>query len=106
MQDAIAFAFAISMGGVGEPIPQVAPLLDAKVVIDPSNPIAFDEKGQAVRSLPEGQSAALVVAALLPKNVAPRQGVRHPRRGRRSQRARTARRGGQRPSTSPTTRPA
>ncbi|MFD7019925.1 hypothetical protein [Streptomyces sp. NPDC059928] len=79
VQDAVAFA--ISMGSVGEPIPHVAPLLDAKVVIDPLNPIAFDENGQVVRSLPEGQSAALVAAALLPKNVALRQGVRHPRRG-------------------------
>ncbi|MER6354497.1 hypothetical protein ABT186_22355 [Streptomyces sp. NPDC001634] len=72
MQDAIAGAdtvvFAIWLDAMRELIPQVAPLLDGKVVIDPSNPIAFDERGQVVLSLPEGQSAGSVAAALLPKN--------------------------------------
>jgi predicted dinucleotide-binding enzyme len=41
-------------------------LLEGKVVVDPSNPIAFDESGQMTRTLPEGQSSGSVVAALLP----------------------------------------
>ncbi|WP_327364372.1 MULTISPECIES: NADPH-dependent F420 reductase [unclassified Streptomyces] len=72
VQDAITDAdtvvFAIWLDAMRELIPQVAPLLDDKVVIDPSNPIAFDEKGQITRSLPEGESAGSVAAALLPKN--------------------------------------
>jgi predicted dinucleotide-binding enzyme len=43
-----------------------ATLLDGKVVVDPSNPIGFDEKGQMIRTLPTGQSAGSVVAGLLP----------------------------------------
>ncbi|MDH6108234.1 putative dinucleotide-binding enzyme [Kitasatospora sp. MAP12-15] len=72
VQDAIAEAdtivLAVWLDVMRELIPQVAPLLDGKVVIDPSNPIAFDEKGQIVRSLPDGQSAGSVAAALLPAN--------------------------------------
>jgi predicted dinucleotide-binding enzyme len=41
-------------------------LLDGKVVIDPSNPIGFDENGQMIRTLPEGESSGSVVAGLLP----------------------------------------
>ena len=43
-----------------------ATLLDGKVVVDPSNPIGFDDKGQMIRTLPDGQSAGSVVAGLLP----------------------------------------
>ncbi|WP_406179382.1 NADPH-dependent F420 reductase [Streptomyces sp. NBC_01006] len=66
--DADAVVFTVWLDAMRELIPQVAPLLEDKVVLDPSNPIAFDEKGQIVRSLPEGESAGSVVAALLPKN--------------------------------------
>ncbi len=70
VEDAITGAdtvvFAIWLDAMREVIPQVAPLLDGKVVIDPSNPIAFDDQGQIVRSLPVGQSAGSVAAALLP----------------------------------------
>jgi predicted dinucleotide-binding enzyme len=41
-------------------------LLEGKVVIDPSNPIGFDENGQMIRTLPEGESSGSVVAGLLP----------------------------------------
>lgn len=72
VQDAIADAetvvFAVWLDAMRELIPQVAHLLEGKVVIDPSNPIAFDEKGRIGRSLPEEQSAGSVVAALLPEN--------------------------------------
>ncbi|WP_405803631.1 NAD(P)-binding domain-containing protein [Streptomyces sp. NBC_00210] len=72
VQDAITGAdtvvFAIWLDAMRELIPQVRPLLEGKVVIDPSNPIAFDDTGQVRRSLPEGQSAGSVIAALLPAN--------------------------------------
>lgn len=42
-----------------------APRLDGKVVIDPTNPIGF-ENGEMIRTLPEGQSSSSIVAGLLP----------------------------------------
>ena len=39
--------------------------LDGKVVVDPTNPIGF-ENGPMIRTLPEGQSSSSVVAGLLP----------------------------------------
>jgi 8-hydroxy-5-deazaflavin:NADPH oxidoreductase len=50
-------------------MPQIADLLEGKIVVDPSNPIGFDDKGQAYRTLPEGTSAGSVVAGLLPTGV-------------------------------------
>jgi 8-hydroxy-5-deazaflavin:NADPH oxidoreductase len=49
-----------------ELVPARARLFEDKVVIDPSNPIGFDEKGQMFPTLPEGQSSGSVVAGLLP----------------------------------------
>lgn len=70
VQDAIAdgdaVVFAVWLDTMRELIPQHARLLEGKVVVDPSNPIGFDESGQPFRTLPEGQSAGSVVAALLP----------------------------------------
>jgi predicted dinucleotide-binding enzyme len=57
---------ALWLDTIRELIPQHAHLLEDKLVVDPSNPIGFDENGQPMRTLPEGQSAASVVAALLP----------------------------------------
>jgi 8-hydroxy-5-deazaflavin:NADPH oxidoreductase len=41
-------------------------LLHRKVIVDPSNPIQLDGKGGFSRTLPDGQSAASVIAGLLP----------------------------------------
>ena len=49
-----------------ELVPPETRLLENKVVVDPSNPIGFDENGQMFRTLPEGQSSGSVVAGLLP----------------------------------------
>src|SRR6266536_1520042 len=46
--------------------PQAPHLLEGKVVVDPSNPVGYDDKGEAHRTLPEGTSAGSVVAGLLP----------------------------------------
>jgi len=64
--DGDAVVFAVWLDTIKELIPQNARLLEGKVAVDPSNPIGFDDSGQPFRTLPEGQSAASVVAALLP----------------------------------------
>ena len=70
VEDAIAdtdtVVFAVWLDTIKELIAKDARLLDNKVVIDPSNPLGFDETGQMIRTLPEGQSSGSVVAALLP----------------------------------------
>ena len=48
-----------------ELVPDRKRLLEDKVVVDPSNPIGFDEEGQMLRTLPKGESSGSVVAALL-----------------------------------------
>lgn len=59
-------ALAIWLDQIKELLADNAGLFEGKVVVDPSNPIAFDERGQVRRSLPEGTSAGSVVASLLP----------------------------------------
>src|SRR6478752_9208285 len=69
VEDAIAGAdtvvLATWLDQTREYLPGEASLLEGKVVIDPSNPIGF-ENGQMIRTLPEGQSSGSVVAGLLP----------------------------------------
>jgi predicted dinucleotide-binding enzyme len=70
VQDALAGAdtvvFAVWLDTMRELIAKNAGALAGKVIVDPSNPIAFDTQGQMSRTLPEGQSAASVIDALLP----------------------------------------
>jgi 8-hydroxy-5-deazaflavin:NADPH oxidoreductase len=42
------------------------PKLDGKVVVDASNPVAADDKGEFHRTLPDGVSSGSVIAGLLP----------------------------------------
>ncbi len=69
VDDAIAAAdvvvLAIWLDQTRELAPTAVALLDGKVVVDPSNPIGFDD-GKMVRTLPDGVSAGSVVAGLLP----------------------------------------
>jgi predicted dinucleotide-binding enzyme len=64
--DADAVVFAVWLDTIKELVATDASLLENKVVVDPSNPLGFDENGQMIRTLPEGQSAGSVIAALLP----------------------------------------
>ena len=64
--DADAVVFAVWLDTIKELIATDARLLENKVVVDPSNPLGFDESGQMIRTLPERQSAGSVIAALLP----------------------------------------
>jgi predicted dinucleotide-binding enzyme len=66
--EADAVVFAVWLDTTKELIATDARLLENKVVVDPSNPLGFDESGQMIRTLPEGQSAGSVVAALLPSD--------------------------------------
>jgi len=69
VEDAItsadAVVLAIWVEQSRELVPGQARRLEHKVVLDPSNPIGF-ENGQMIRTLPEGVSSASVVAGLLP----------------------------------------
>jgi len=69
VEDAIAGADAVVLAlwldDMREVIPQQQ-LLDGRVVVDPSNPIAFDANGQVSRTLPDDQSAGSIVSAMLP----------------------------------------
>src|SRR5690242_19677765 len=70
VEDALAGAdavvFALWLDTIKELIAKHGRLLEGKVVVDPSNPLGFDENGQMIRTLPEGQSAGSVVAAQIP----------------------------------------
>jgi predicted dinucleotide-binding enzyme len=64
--DGDAVVFAVWLDTSKELIARDARLLENKVVVDPSNPLGFDENGQMIRTLPEHESSGSVVAALLP----------------------------------------
>jgi predicted dinucleotide-binding enzyme len=66
LADADAVVFAVWLDTFKEVIATDGRLLENKVVVDPSNPLGFDESGQMIRTLPEGQSAGSVIAAILP----------------------------------------
>ena len=69
VEDAIAGAdvvvLATWLDQTKELVPARTGLLENKVVVDPSNPIGFED-GQMIRTLPEGQSSGSVIAGLLP----------------------------------------
>lgn len=68
LEEADAVLLAVWLDTMKEIIANHAALLGGKVVIDPSNPIGFDARGQMIRMLPEGQSAGSIVSSLLPPN--------------------------------------
>jgi 8-hydroxy-5-deazaflavin:NADPH oxidoreductase len=59
---------ALWLDQIKQLVPEHAAALENKVVVDPSNPLGFDESGQIVRTLPDDQSAGSIVAGLLPAN--------------------------------------
>jgi len=69
VEDAIAGSDAVVLATwldqSREYVPALAGALENKVVVDPSNPIGF-ENGQMIRTLPAGQSSGSVVASMLP----------------------------------------
>jgi 8-hydroxy-5-deazaflavin:NADPH oxidoreductase len=63
-----AVVLALWLDQIKELVPEQAAALENKVVVDPSNPLGFDESGQMMRTLPDDQSAGSIVASLLPAN--------------------------------------
>jgi predicted dinucleotide-binding enzyme len=72
VNEAIAAAdsvvLALWLDQIKELVPEQAAALENKVVVDPSNPLGFDESGQMMRTLPDDQSAGSIVSSLLPAN--------------------------------------
>ena len=66
IEDADAVVLAVWLDTTKELIAENADLLRGKIVVDPSNPIRPDGKGGFARTLADGQSAASVIAGLLP----------------------------------------
>jgi 8-hydroxy-5-deazaflavin:NADPH oxidoreductase len=70
IEDAIEVAdvvvLALWLDQIKELVPEQAHLLGNKVVVDPSNPLGFDENGQMQRTLADDQSAGSIVSGLLP----------------------------------------
>lgn len=66
IDEADVIVFAVWLDTIEELVAQHASAPDGTVVIDPSNPIGVDDSGQTIRTVLDGQSAASVVAALLP----------------------------------------
>jgi predicted dinucleotide-binding enzyme len=64
--DADAVVFALWLDALQDVLPRNSQRLEGKVVLDPSNPLGFDENGQMIRTLPEGQSSGSIVVSLLP----------------------------------------
>ena len=60
--------FALWLDAMKQVLPHQAQRLEGKVVVDPSNPVGFDDSGNPMRTLPEGQSSGSIVAALLPSS--------------------------------------
>jgi 8-hydroxy-5-deazaflavin:NADPH oxidoreductase len=58
--------FAVWFDALKQVFSEYAGRLDGKVVADPSNPLGFTDDGKLFRTLPEGQSQASLVAAMLP----------------------------------------
>jgi hypothetical protein len=66
VSQADAVLFAVWLDTEKELIAHLSQALVGKVVIDPSNPIGPDGHGGITTTLPEGQSAASILANLLP----------------------------------------
>jgi predicted dinucleotide-binding enzyme len=57
--------FAVWLDTLKSVVAEHAQRLDGKVVVDPTNPIGFED-GQMIRTLPEDRSSSSVVAGVLP----------------------------------------
>ena len=61
-----AVVFAVWLDPMRELLATHSARLRGKVIIDPSNPVAYDSAGNVTRTLPDGVSSGSVVADLLP----------------------------------------
>ena len=68
IKEADIIVFAVWFSAIKELLHQYAADLEGKIIVDPSNPIAPDEKGGFKKTIGENQSAGEILQALLPKN--------------------------------------
>jgi len=70
VRDAISQAdtvvLAVWLDALKQLVAEQSDLLNGKLVVDPTNPVGFDESGNFVRTLPEHLSSGSIVAGLLP----------------------------------------
>ena len=69
VKEAEIIILAIWFDGIKEFFKLYATELRGKIIVDPSNPIAPDEKGGFKKIIEKDQSAGQILSALLPKNV-------------------------------------
>lgn len=60
--------FAVMFDDIKELLATYGGALSGKIVVDPSNPVAFDGKGGFTKTIPEDQSSGQVLAALVPSD--------------------------------------
>ena len=65
IDDADAVVIALWLDALRDVLPEQSQRLDGQVVIDPTNPIGF-ENGEMIRTLPDSESSSSVVRSLLP----------------------------------------
>ncbi|NII29197.1 NAD(P)-binding domain-containing protein [Pseudoflavitalea sp. X16] len=67
IKEADIIVFAVWFNVIKELLGKYATELQGKIIVDPSNPIAPDDKGGFVKIIGEKESAGQVLSALLPK---------------------------------------
>ena len=67
IKEADIVIMAIWFSAIKEVLYQYEAILQGKIIVDPSNPIAPDGKGGLVKAIGEKESAGQLIAALLPK---------------------------------------
>src|SRR5688572_28558093 len=68
IKEADIIVFAVWFSAIKELLHQYATELEGKIIVDPSNPIAPDEKGGFKKIIGEKESAGEILSSLLPKN--------------------------------------
>ena len=68
IKEADIIVFAVWFTAIKELLHQYATELEGKIIVDPSNPIAPDEKGGFKKIIGDKESAGEIIAELLPEN--------------------------------------
>lgn len=69
VNNADVIILAIWFDGIKDFFKQYAKELQGKIIVDPSNPIAPDDKGGFLKTIPEDQSSGELLSAILPAGV-------------------------------------
>lgn len=68
IKEADIIVFAVWFNAIKDLLQQYSTELEGKIIVDPSNPIAPDEKGGFKKIIGNNESAGEIIAKLLPKN--------------------------------------